>query len=98
MAFKMKYKNLKEVIAGLKKASKTHAKQAEIVEEHLDGLLDDNNDDNNSVNKRISFSDFSSPVKKKDTPCWKNYSHLDENGKPLFKKKGNKMVPDCRPI
>ena len=35
---------------------------------------------------------------KKDTPCWKGYSHKDENGKPRFKKKGGKMVPDCRPV
>ena len=35
MAFKMKYKNLEEVVDGLKTASKTHAKQAEIVEGHI---------------------------------------------------------------
>ncbi len=35
------------------------------------------------------------PAKKKTT-CWKGYSNI-VNGKPQFKKKGDKMVPDCKP-
>ena len=36
-------------------------------------------------------------IKKKKTPCWTGYTHI-VNGKPTFKKKGGKSVPDCRPI
>tara|TARA_R100000458_G_C8022894_1_gene81824 strand:- start:221 stop:466 length:246 start_codon:yes stop_codon:yes gene_type:complete len=38
MAFKMKYKNLEEVVKQLKGAVKAHAKQAEIVEDHIDEM------------------------------------------------------------
>ena len=54
--------------------------------------------------QKEDFEQFSSMKKpkaafyKKDTPCWKGYSHKDENGKPRFKKKGGRMVPDCRPV
>ena len=34
---------------------------------------------------------------KKKTTCWKGYSNIVK-GKPTFKKKGKKMVPDCKPI
>jgi len=34
--------------------------------------------------------------KKKKTSCWKGYSNI-VNGKPTFKKKGKRMVPDCKP-
>ena len=34
---------------------------------------------------------------KKKTTCWKGYSNI-VNGKPTFKKKGKRMVPDCKPI
>tara|TARA_R110000868_G_C10371149_1_gene718378 strand:+ start:36 stop:485 length:450 start_codon:yes stop_codon:yes gene_type:complete len=33
---------------------------------------------------------------KKKTSCWKGYSNI-VNGKPTFKKKGKRMVPDCKP-
>lgn len=33
---------------------------------------------------------------KKKTTCWKGYSNI-VNGKPTFKKKGKRMVPDCKP-
>tara|TARA_R110002020_G_scaffold463738_1_gene683964 strand:+ start:488 stop:754 length:267 start_codon:yes stop_codon:yes gene_type:complete len=35
MAFKMKYKNLQEVVDQLKGAVKAHGKQAKVVEEHI---------------------------------------------------------------
>ena len=35
MAFKMKYKNLKEVVKQLKSAVVAHGKQAETIEEHI---------------------------------------------------------------
>ena len=36
-------------------------------------------------------------IKKKKTPCWTGYTHI-VNGKPTFKKKGDRRVPDCKPI
>ena len=38
MAFKMKYKNLEEVVKELKGAVKAHGKQAKIIEEHIDEM------------------------------------------------------------
>jgi len=38
-----------------------------------------------------------SAKKKKKTSCWSGFSNI-VNGKPKFKKKGNKMVPDCKPL
>ena len=38
MAFKMKYKNLKEVVKELKGAVKAHGKQAKVIEEHIDEM------------------------------------------------------------
>jgi hypothetical protein len=38
MAFKMKYKNLEEVVKQLKGAVKAHGKQAKIIEEHIDDM------------------------------------------------------------
>ena len=37
-----------------------------------------------------------SPLNRKKTTCWKGYSNI-VNGKPTFKKKGKRMVPDCKP-
>ena len=41
MAFKMKYKNLKEVVKGLRSAVEMHGKQADIIEKHLDSMEGD---------------------------------------------------------
>jgi len=38
MAFKMKYKNLEEVVKELKGAVKAHGKQAKVIEEHIDEM------------------------------------------------------------
>lgn len=38
-----------------------------------------------------------SPLDKKKTSCWTGYSNIVD-GKPTYKKKGNKTVPDCKPI
>ncbi len=35
---------------------------------------------------------------KKKNPCWKGYTAIGDDGKIVMKKKGNKMVPACRPI
>ena len=38
MAFKMKYKNLEEVVKELKGAVKAHGRQANVIEEHIDEM------------------------------------------------------------
>ena len=38
MTFKMKYKNLEEVVKQLKGAVKAHGKQAETIEKHIDEM------------------------------------------------------------
>ena len=38
MAFKMKYKNLKEVVEELRGAVKAHGKQADTIEKHIDDM------------------------------------------------------------
>ena len=40
MAFKMRYKNLQEVVDGLNNASKMHAKQAKVVKNHIKEMED----------------------------------------------------------
>ena len=40
MAFKMRYKNLQEVVDGLNNASKKHAKQAKVVKDHIKEMED----------------------------------------------------------
>ena len=40
MAFKMKYKSLKEVVKQLRSAVQAHGKQADIIEKHLDDMED----------------------------------------------------------
>ena len=40
MAFKMKYKNLEEVVKELRGAVKAHGKQADTIEKHLDDMED----------------------------------------------------------
>ena len=40
MAFKMKYKNLQEVVKQLRSAVQAHGKQADIIEKHIDDMED----------------------------------------------------------
>ena len=40
MAFKMKYKSLKEVVKQLRSAVQAHGKQADIIEKHIDDMED----------------------------------------------------------
>jgi len=40
MAFKMKYKNLKEVVKELRSAVQAHGKQADTIEKHIDNMED----------------------------------------------------------
>jgi hypothetical protein len=35
---------------------------------------------------------------KKKNPCWKGYTAMGDDGQVVMKKKGEKMVPACRPI
>ena len=45
----------------------------------------------------MGYTQTNSPFAKKKTSCWKNYSNIVK-GKKTYKKKGGKMVPDCKPI
>ena len=40
MAFKMKYKNLEEVVKQLRSAVQAHGKQADTIEKHIDKMED----------------------------------------------------------
>ena len=40
MAFKMKYKNLRDVVGELRSAVKAHGKQADTIEKHIDKMED----------------------------------------------------------
>ena len=40
MAYKMKHKNLEEVVKELRAAVKAHGKQADIIEKHIDDMED----------------------------------------------------------
>ena len=79
MAFKMKFKNLKEVVSQLESAVQAHGKQAEVIKSHIKEM-----------------EDFKPSPLNKSTPCWDTHTNI-VNGKQIFKKKGDKMVPDCRP-
>ena len=52
MAFKMKYKDLKEVVGQLRSAVNAHGKQADIIEEHIDEMEGDND---SPMQKRVSW-------------------------------------------
>ena len=85
MAFKMK---------GFEAHNMYKTERAETEAEH--NALEKKGYDHNPYKKKSCYK--KTAFYKKDTPCWKGYSHKDKNGKPRFKKKGGKMVPDCRPI
>jgi hypothetical protein len=50
MAFKMKYKNLKEVVKQLEGAVKAHGKQADTIEKHIDEM-----EESSPLNKKVSW-------------------------------------------
>ena len=60
MAFKMKYKNLKEVVKQLRSAVVAHGKQADTVEKHIKNM------DESPVKGKAKGMDGKA--------CWKGYS------------------------
>ena len=50
MAFKMKYKNLKEVVEQLEAAVKAHGKQADTIEKHIDEM-----EESSPLDKKVSW-------------------------------------------
>tara|TARA_R100000322_G_scaffold140985_1_gene96701 strand:+ start:393 stop:617 length:225 start_codon:yes stop_codon:yes gene_type:complete len=60
MAFKMKYKNLKEVVKQLRSAVQAHGEQADTIEKHIDDMEEGGN----------------SPMKKEDCNCWEGYKRV----------------------
>jgi|TARA_R110000824_G_scaffold115478_1_gene266590 hypothetical protein len=96
MAFKMK---------GFEPHNMYKTEKAETHKEHLD--LKEKGFDHSPYNKMdalhngkpgVQQEDFEqfSAMKKKSTPCWDTHTNI-VNGKQTFKKKGGKMVPDCKP-
>ena len=63
MAFKMKYKNLKQVVKELKAAVKAHGRQAKVVESHIKDM------------KKKQVMAYKMKRKKK-SPCWKGYEMI----------------------
>jgi len=82
MAFKMKYKNLENVVGELRNAVKAHGKQADTIEKHIDKMKGDGPPMRSAFAKKKS--------RKKD-PCWKGYEMIG------MKKKGGRKVPNCVP-
>jgi len=52
MAFKMKYKDLKEVVKGLRSAVEMHGKQADTIEKHIDDVEEGGD---SPMQKRVSW-------------------------------------------
>ena len=61
MAFKMKSKNLEEIVEQLHGASKMHKQQAKKLDTHIDKMENDS-----PIDKR----------KKRKNPCWKGYEMI----------------------
>ena len=55
MAFKMRYKNLQEVVDELRGAVKAHGKQADIIEKHIDSMEGDSKNKKPSFKKTVSW-------------------------------------------
>jgi len=72
MAFKMKYKNLEEVVKQLRSAVQAHGKQANTIEKHIDKMKDTplNKKVPNCVPRGTGADRLSKP---KNDPCWENY-------------------------
>ena len=73
MAFKMKYKNLKEVVKQLNSAVVAHGKQAKTIEKHIDKMEDSPLDKKNKEGKEQGVD---------GKACWDGYRYAGtENGK-----------------
>ena len=72
MAFKMKYKNIKEIIDNLHGASKMHKKDAKRLEKHVSAMEDSPLDKKvpNCVPRGTGADRLSKP---KNDPCWEDY-------------------------
>ena len=53
MAYKMKHKNLEEVVKELRAAVKAHGKQADVIEKHIDDMEDSSK--NSPLKKTVSW-------------------------------------------
>jgi len=75
MAFKMKYKNLKEVVSQLKGAVKAHGKQAEVIQGHIDEMEDS---PYNKERKKV-VKKGTKPIKRKETKMIVRERNVDES-------------------
>ena len=73
MPFKMKYKNLREVVDQLDNASKMHKKQGEILEKHLDTMESPAKKYASDAQRKAIWASKNekSPAKDKLKPCQK---------------------------
>jgi hypothetical protein len=88
MAFKMKYKNLQEVVSGLETASKTHAKQAKVVKGHIEEM------EKGSAPTKMADLNNDKKITKADVLIGRGV--IDEEGKPLKKTKKRTLTASCK--
>ena len=97
MPFKMKYKNLKEVVEQLDSAVVAHGKQARTIEKHLDNIESPAKKYASDAQRKAiwaSKNEKSPPIKAKakgmdGKACWKGYTLRGT------KMKGRKRVDNC---
>ena len=105
MPFKMKYKNLEEVVGQLRSAVVAHGKQADIIENHIDDMQSPSpakGYKSAAQRKAVHASKADggagnpnkmvekSPMTKKG-PCWSGYEMIG------MKEKNGRQVPNCVP-
>ena len=96
MAYKMKYKNLKEVVEQLNSAVVMHGKQAKTIEKHIDKMESPMKKYASDAQRKAIYASKAenSPAKAKakgmdGKACWKGYSLRGT------KMKGGKRVDNC---
>ena len=88
MAFKMRYKNLQEVVDGLNNASKKHAKQAKVVKDHIKEMED------GSPHKKLDDLNNDGKITRADVLVGRGV--IDEEGTPLQKTKKRTLTASCK--
>tara|TARA_R110002020_G_scaffold79079_3_gene198441 strand:- start:565 stop:894 length:330 start_codon:yes stop_codon:yes gene_type:complete len=102
MAFKMKYKNLREVVDQLRSAVKAHGKQADTIEKHIDSM--DNSPmkkyKSDAQRKAIYASKAESAMKKKG--LWDNIhakrKRIKAGSGEKMRKRGDKGAPSAKDL
>ena len=100
MAFKMKYKNLEEIVEQLHGASKMHKEQAKKLDKHIDEM-------ESPMKKKGLWANMHAKRKRGESPAkpgdenYPTYKALEESQSPLDKKctcwEGHSRVPGTKP-